>query len=316
MIPGITASKWNLTNKMSMHTEPNNRWPPAAGFCPNRTTGPVSQHSGHLQRTVRGIAWLLAWATLHPLPVSAESISVYTANIVGVQRLALPAANRFRLAAAPFESEHNTLQELLAPQQMIAATTAAGADRIRFWDTQEQTYRSAALHPNGNYYLLNASGQFDGGWVVVNEWVVTPGTGFWIVTAPTSPDNRSVLVAGDVSTRADIELPITQGYQILTYPFAVEQPLGQTQLMASGATAATTAAGADRVRIWNPDQQRYEGYALHSNGTWYQLTPSGQFDSDWIESTHTFQPGEAFFYWAQHDFTWTEPNPITTMDEP
>lgn len=248
------------------------------------------------------ISFLASTPTLH-----AQEDSVYSVNIIGVQKVDLPPANQLRMASMPFVAGSNTLIEIFGTNQLKQGSTPAACDRIRFWDASEQAYVSVAQAINGVFYYLSGEG-WAPGYPEANDLAVEDGDSFWIVSASDAGSGRQLAMVGDIISEPTNSVPVVAGYQLLTYPFSCEMALSNTTLIACGATSASTPGGADRIRLWNSELQAYEGFALAPDNKWYKLSGNG-WQIPYTVSTHVFTPGEGFFYWAQNPFTWAEPNP-------
>lgn len=244
----------------------------------------------------------------------ADSNSVYSVNIVGFQQIELDGPSQRFLVAPPFLTGDQNLEDLFAEGALIESGQPATADKILYWDTEEQQYVSLG-HFNSKFYRLTADGAYELPPVEVNPHIPL-GSGFWVSTASDVAGARPVTLSGDVLMDDDASVSIIEGLQIVSFPFATDMPLGDFSVLSSGATAASVPAEADQVIVWNVEQQQYERFALFENdGNWYALDGAGSWILPPQESTHVFQPGEAFWYRARNSFTWQETRPFDLESE-
>lgn len=241
--------------------------------------------------------------------VCAQEESVYSVNIVGFQQIDLAPPNQLKMASMPFEGT-TTLIELFGTTTLQQGSTPLAADRIRFWDTAEQTYLSVAQATDGNFYLLDGLG-WDSSFTVMNDHPIHIGEGFWLVSGGEAPAGRQIVFSGNVVEQAQFELDIVPGFQIINYPFTAELALADSNL---GVTGDSTPIGADRIRVWDMEQQAYIGYALATDGQWY-LLDGLSWDPSFSVTEHVFRPGEAFFYWSHTATTWVENSPYSALFE-
>ena len=240
--------------------------------------------------------------------VHAQEQSVYSVNIVGFQKVELADQSQFSLMSVPFDIGDGTLGDIFGTNTLYGSASPGLADRLRFWDTAEQVYVNVGVGPDGKFYRQTSGG----GWVSPLEEVnfeVELGEGFWIVSSGEAGSDRDVILAGDVIADESFSYNFFTGFHVLAFPFSAPIDLQDTSFASSGASASAAPGAADRVRVWDRDEQAYVNYGLGPDGNWYLQTSAGAWVSPLELADHTLQPGEAFFYFAQESFTWTEPNP-------
>ncbi|MDB6075287.1 MAG: fibronectin, partial [Verrucomicrobiaceae bacterium] len=199
---------------------------------------------------------------------------------------------------------HQTLNDLLPPSLMHASDAATTADRVMFF--------------NGNAYevkwLSNASGQAR--WVTdgdatgadVGSRVIGPAEGLMVqarvvVTLP---------LVGEVRANA-FKLPLTTGARFIGGGWPVAQsPTSRDMTVAGGFAASTTAASADRIRIWlgdaTPGATAYDSYFYFS-----AAPPQWTHEGDAVNASATklFQPFHAtFISTTDGAASWTLPRPF------
>ena len=255
------------------------------------------------------LASLLA-ATVAFLPATsqAEEDAVFSVNIVGFQKQQLPEPGKFDLVASPFVVGSNSLRDIFGTNSLFGSSSAGTADRIRIWDPINQNYVNVGVGPGGKFYMQTPQGAWVSPLQEVDD-AVPLTEGFWIVSSPSSPQEREITFVGNVVLDESASHELVAGFNILSYPFSSTVGIQDLQFFESGATGDGSAGNADRLRVWDRQSQSYINFGLGPNGKWYLQTSQGAWVSPLVESTHVFEPGESFFYYAVNPTTWTLQNP-------
>jgi len=185
---------------------------------------------------------------------------------------------------------HWTVDDLLPADLFTAGTRSDSADRVMFFDSAANTFRTAWLGSTG------WTGDFTG------KRIVAPGEGL-LVHARSS--TVTLTLTGAVRTHA-FHLPLRAGVQFVSSGFLKEHSphsLGLTNT--NGFTSSARPATADRLRLWEGDLT--EGAATYrslffqrlSNGTAWVI----EGDTAQLDQTRAvlIQPGQAFFLLPRND---------------
>lgn len=234
-------------------------------------------------------------------PASAQT-SVYS-NIVGFNRLDVP-ADGLALVSTPFIGVTNaSVQEVIGPQ-LTGGTSIGTADRILFWDAQENEFIRL-------WQLSSTNPDYDGKWIddkagafATNE--VNPGAGFWIQSIHSS--NQAVYVVGDVVTNEVVSMTVNPGLQLVAYPFSADILLNSTGL--TNGLAGASYLEADHISMWDPDAQVFKRF-------WLLASTNPLYNRRWIDdaqsifATNLVHTGEGFWYerTAGTSFEWVESRP-------
>ena len=121
--------------------------------------------------------------------------TIYSANIVGFQKLEFPVSGRYNLVSINFVGGSGAglrLSEIFSDVALIYSPRAANADRITVWSDADQVYYT--------YYQRDDTGLFyevsDKKNPVDPE--ILPGQGFWLYPSRNRADSLEFVVSGDV----------------------------------------------------------------------------------------------------------------------
>lgn len=256
--------------------------------------------------SILSVALALGFGLIVASPAQAGE-SVYSVNIVGFQTKELPEPGQFDMISAPFDKDENTLEDVLGGL-LIGNAVEGGADRLRFWDADQQVYVNVGVGPDGNFYLQDAQGNWVEPFEQVNFELVR-GEGLWLAASAAGPSERSITLAGDVVMDDEVLYQFFEGFHLVANPFSTPIALQDMMFAESDASGNAVEGAADRVRAWSTVNQQYQNYGLGPDGKWYKQDSSGNWQDPFVEAEKVFEPGEAFFYFAQDDFDWILENP-------
>ena len=165
-----------------------------------------------------------------------------------------------------------------------------------------QTYQAWAQWTNGVFYKANNAQEWNA--EIEGNPVISEGSGFFIAPAASSTTNVITFI-GDVVMAQTQDIAITEGYQILSYPFSTDIALQDTAFFISGAASDNNYISCDRISVY--EDGTYQTYALWTNGLWYMANNAQEWNDE-ILATNIIKAGQSFFYTAQQPFIWTETN--------
>ncbi len=260
---------------------------------------------GSRKSTGRIAALVLALASLAPISHAQITDAVFSANVVGVQKLS--ATPGLTMAATPFEEDLQDLNAVIGPQ-LFGSNNFNTADNILLWNPGDQ-----------QYILFFLAGDVGGGfsrkWISVNPFGIAtneifPGEGMFIRNR--QANTQTVVVAGDVFLDPTNLQAIIPGFQLLSYPYSAEIGMNSTTFT-NGGLGSNNFTTADNIFLWDADDQQYQLFFLAGD-------VGGGFSHKWISvnpfgiATNVIQPGQAF--WYRHKgigFDWVELSPYPNL---
>ena len=220
----------------------------------------------------------------------ADAAEVVSSNVVGYQKLSIP-ANGYALLANPFtvvgsDGDTFAINDMFSDDvgQSTAGRTMNLGDQMQIWDAARQGYTT----------------YFYSSWV--NDWAIssTPraattdsfeaGDGYWYLNRGNSA--YTLTVSGEVATN-EVAVTLVPGYTLVCNPFPADLPLnGDSVVIASeGATAGRTMNLGDQIQIWDIVRQGYTTYFFSSwvNKWAVSSTPRAA-------TTDSIPAGQGFWY--------------------
>ena len=200
---------------------------------------------------------------------------------------------------------HQTLDDVLPPGLLHASDSSATADRVMFFSGGAYQVK----------WLSNVSGQAhwvadgDANMADVGSRIVGPAEGLMVQA-------RSALMlplVGEVRANA-FQLPLATGAQFIGGGWPVAQSPGSRSMStATGFTASTAPASADRVRFWlgdtTPGATAYDNYFYFSGTVPQWRHEGGAVDAS---AAQLFMPFHATFILSINgNQDWTLPRPFT-----
>lgn len=232
--------------------------------------------------------------------------SVYSMNVVGVQKVNSANGGGYSLHAMPFEADNYDINAVVATQLTAGATYLAG-DKINIWDAANQEYKI--------YYFRNSSKQG-----IVNKWVaatnenavatdglVPPGSGFWIQSDVVS--EQEVTLVGDVVNDAAVTNSIVTGYNLVAYPFSTDRAINEMQI--TNGTAGATFLASDKLIRWDADSQTFISYYFRNSSKQGIVNKWVRADDENTITTDEVASGEGFWYQALNPSEWKANRPYT-----
>ena len=194
--------------------------------------------------------------------VPAGAAEVVSSNVVGYQKLSIPAGG-YALLANPFtvvgsDGETFPINDMFADDvgQSTEGRTAGLGDRIQVWNSATQGYTtyfmSSFVHAwAGSNPRQAATEAFDA------------GDGYWYQNRGQSA--FELTVSGEVATN-DVEVTLVPGYTLVCNPFPADIPLNSESIdwVSAGATEGRTAGLGDRIQVWDAATQGYTTYFMSS----------------------------------------------------
>ena len=215
------------------------------------------------RHTMKKLATLAALAAL-ALPVIATEVT--SSNVVGYQKLAIP-ANGYALLANPFVQigtgsstpEGYALNDMFIDdtENSTAGRAATQGDQIQTWDSARQGYST--------YFFSSWVNK----WAGSNPRAATEdafnfGDGYWYLNR--SDSAFELTVSGEVSEQEVTVTLIANGFTLVCNPFPADLPLNSESInwVSAGATAGRAATQGDQIQIWNTETQGYTTYFFSS----------------------------------------------------
>ena len=223
--------------------------------------------------------------------VPAGAAEVVSSNIVGYQKLSIP-ANGYALLANPFtvvgsDGETFPINDMFSDDvgQSNGGMNAGAADQIQPWNTVAQGY-------SVTYYFSSRINK----WALGNPNTPTtaalnPADGYWYYNKGSSP--ITLTVSGEVATN-EVAVTLVPGYTLVCNPFPVALPLNGDSIdwATAGAHGGMNAGAADQIQPWNTEAQGYtKTYYFSSRiSKWALGNPN-------TATTESIEPGEGFWYY-------------------
>ena len=227
----------------------------------------------------------------------AQAADVVSSNIVGYQRLAIPAEG-YALLANPFvevgtgttgQPVGYEINEMFADdtENSTAGNSAGLGDQIQVWDSSTQGYDT--------YFFSARAG---------NAWadVSTPrvasdvsfefGDGYWYLNR--AKDAYTLTVSGEVSTKEVQVTLAASGYTLVCNPFPADLPLNSENIdwATAGSTAGNSAGLGDQIQLWDIETQGYDTYffSARAGNAWADV------GSPRVATTESIPAGQGFWY--------------------
>jgi len=233
----------------------------------------------------------------------AQTNTVSSANIVGYSRIDLPDAGQYVIGSCNFETgETNTLLSIFGTNQLSQSGALAGCDRVVLYDPTSQMYQAWAQYTDGVFYKANDNNEWNLG--ISGNPVIPTGSSFFIASGSYS---NKIYVSGNVVLTETNNVSIVPGYQLLAYPFSSDVSLQGTGFFTSGASANGALAGCDKVIIFDTATQRYQTYAIYTDGIWYKANNNDEWNLG-IPASNNIALSQGFFYEAKSALNWVETN--------
>ncbi len=225
----------------------------------------------------------------------ARAADVVSSNIVGYQRLDIP-ANGYALLANPFVEvgTGSTVPVGYAINDMFtddtenstAGNSPVQGDQIQVWDATTQGY--------SNYFFSSRAG---------NKWatVANPraaatdsfefGDGYWYLNR--AADAYTLTVSGEVSTK-EVEVALAPGYTLVCNPFPADLPLNDENIDwgTAGATAGNSPVQGDQIQLWDIETQGYSNFFFSSRAGNKWATVANPR----VAATDVIPAGQGFWY--------------------
>jgi hypothetical protein len=237
------------------------------------------------------------------LPAFSQNDAVYSVNIIGMQKVntAPASSGGLTMLSMPFDLNEPTIDKVVGTNG-IAAATAASADNVLIFNPITQSYTTYWLffstNPSFNRKWRSSSG-------FATNVFLSPGAGVWYRSRAAS--NQVITLVGDVVNKSAVTNLIRPGLQVLSYPFS--SSIVMSDLKLTNGTAATTAANADNIQLYNPETQLYTTY-------WLFFSTNPSFNRRWRSSAGfatnvVIQSGSAFWYRSRgtENINWVETTP-------
>ncbi len=230
----------------------------------------------------------------------ARAADVVSSNIVGYQRLAIP-ANGYAMIANPFVEVGTEapigLDEMFADDQTAATagTSSDAADTIMVWNGSAFEMLAFFRQTKKGLFWADATGDATDDPFPANAGVFYQSAG---------AANTFLTISGQVKSNSQT-LPIAKKcYTLLENPFPTALPIQSFNV--AGATAEASSDAADKIYIWNG-----AGYDMY----FFRKTKKGNYwaDAGGDESSYAIPSGMGFFYESvgDEDFSVTIESPVS-----
>ena len=230
--------------------------------------------------------------------------TVSSANIVGYAKIDLQPGGKYTLAACNFQAgATNTLLSVFGTDQLTQDDNYGNCDRIILWNPSTQLYQAWAQWTDGVFYKANDGAEWALG--ISGNPEIPVGKGFFISSGNVS---NAIYLSGDVITATTQTVNLVEGYQILGNTFSSDIALQNTSFASNGAAADDNYGNCDRIHVWEGD--RYQAYALWTDGVWYKANDGTQW-AEGIAATNQLSLSQGFFYEAKVPMVWTASNPYS-----
>ncbi len=205
--------------------------------------------------------------------------TVYSKNAVGFGKTMIQPGD-FALCSPGFEGmASQNVQEVLKDQMTKGFTSSTG-DNCLLWDSVSQTYITLYKIDTGGFIP-----EIDDKWVVAGGGGTPPlasnelavGSAFWLINNQASA--QEVCLKGDVPVAPTGTVEIVEGFNFISYPFAADIGLNDSDLAADGAAKGFTSSTADQVLEWDQDAQAYNVYFRLDTGGFVPV-----IDGKWVLS--------------------------------
>lgn len=201
---------------------------------------------------------------------------VYSANIVGVQKVSL--APGYNFIGVNFESFATngtySIQDILDTSALKGGMTAGASDQVMVWDDANQVYV--------RYWLFNSGGNYpayDGKWLkwdgsALADQELGLGSGFWYVN--TASTNVEQVLSGNVNVDATFTHSLVEGYNMVATAYPVTQAVNSMDW--TGFQGAMTAGASDQLVFWDAAAQKYVRVWLFDSGGSFPA-----YDGKWLK---------------------------------
>ena len=237
--------------------------------------------------------------------VSIASAQTVVSGTFGFAKVDKP-AGELNLLGNNFED--TTLNEF-APADLYNGDIAAGnSDTIYIWNASGG-YQIYALYDERPYSGSKVE------WRDFNDFAgaavnpdIPSGSSLWLDAVGTATDTN-IVISGTVVDVQSTTNTVSVGIQQLSYSFTMNIDLNET-LLANGATGDIAASNADKIYVWDSQQQEYVIYALYDERPYSGPTVEWRYFNDFTRSASntTVNLGSGFWYEAINEFDWIETN--------
>ena len=203
----------------------------------------------------------------------AQAAEVVSSNIVGYQRLDIPAKG-YALLANPFvEVGTGSTDPVGYPingmfaddtENSTAGNNGNLGDNLQVWDSARQGYTTYFFSSRADNKWATGAKPRD---AVTDSFEF--GDGYWYLNR--GSDDFQLTVSGEVSTK-EVEVTLVPGYTLVCNPFPVDLPLNSDSIDwgQAGATAGNNGNLGDNIQIWDIERQGYTTYffSARANNQW------------------------------------------------
>ncbi len=239
----------------------------------------------------------------------ARAADVVSSNVVGYQRLTIPAGG-YALLANPFvevgsDGETFPINDMFADDvgQSNGGMAASAADQIQPWDSAQQKYKT--------YYFSSRINKWSSGSPMTAATdAFDPEAGYWYFNK--GENQITLTVSGEVAQN-EVEVTLVPGYSLVCNPFPVDLPLNSEYIdwKAAGANGGMAASAADQIQPWDSAQQKYKTYYFSSRiNKWSEGSPM-------TATTASIEAGQGFWYFnkGEQDIKITLKSPLAPAQD-
>ena len=225
---------------------------------------------------------------------SAWAAEVVSSNVVGYQKLSIPAGG-YALLANPFtqvgsDGETFAINDMFADDaaNSTAGNTSGLGDTIEVWDPTIQGY--SALY----FFSSRAGSKWAAGSTprVATSDAIEAGNGYWYRNRGST--TYTLTVSGEVAT-TEVEVTLAPGYTLGCNPFPADLPLNSDSIdwANAGATAGNTSGLGDTIEVWDPEIQGYSSLYFFSSRAGNKWAAGA---SPRVATTDSIPAGAGFWY--------------------
>ena len=226
--------------------------------------------------------------------VPADAAEVVSSNVVGYQKLSIPAGG-YALLANPFtvvgsDGETFGINDMFSDDagKSTAGNSFTQGDTIEVWDPANQGYFSPYFFSSraGNKWATSSSPRN------ATTESLNAGDGFWYRNRGSTA--YMLTVSGQVATN-DVTVTLSPGYTLVCNPFPADLPLNSDSIdwTTAGANAGTSFTQGDTIEIWDPENQGYFSpffFSSRANNKWAASSAPR------VATTESIPAGAGFWY--------------------
>lgn len=229
--------------------------------------------------------------------VACATNVVSSANIVGYVKTPTPEAGSFNIISlVQFSDGSDTvnIQDAIGNMDSLnASDTWDNADKLYIWTGLNYSKFGLFQPTSGSSYWATYGTEWIFGTCIASEEELSRGNAVWYATG-TGGTSTNVVVSGDVYVDDTFDIAVSEGFNILSYPYSSN--INLTNMVVSNATASTTWENADKIFVFNGSNYEKFGLFAGATGDFWAL-----YGTEWIFGTctpasKTLNLGQGFWF--------------------